>query len=427
MGSEPTTPAAAAALQRRRGARLRARVLAAGGLLALGAAGLVWQQDSPRLLVLILLAQLAAARWGWLALGRLQLPAPSVDQPQGNPMLQADLQQKLSLLEGELEHVPVALLRVSGEQVTALNVRARRLLAPGGALEREALLAQLRAAHGEAGREMLSIATERGQERWLLAGSRLSLGGVEARLLALLPLESELEAETLKAWRQLVHVLTHEIMNSLTPIASLSRSAREMLGEPDAGADLSLALDTIARRAASLATFVGHYRSISELPAPQPEVLQLSELFARLEQLVAAGWRDRGGQASFSVKPASLSLRADPGQLEQALLNLIKNAAQATAGQARPRLSVRARLVRGGRLALEVRDNGPGVPPGLESDIFLPFFSTRSGTQARETDHSSSGSHGIGLALVRKLIHGMGGTVRYVKPIDGGACFVLSF
>ena len=426
MGSEQN-PVPAAEAHQTRSQRLRVRVLLAASMLALGAAGLVWQQDSPRLLVLILLAQLAAARWGWLALGRLQLPAPSVDQPQGNPMLQADLQQKLSLLEGELEHVPVALLRISGEQVTALNVRARRLLAPGGALEREALLAQLRAAHGEAGREMLSIATERGQERWLLAGSRLSLGGVEARLLALLPLESELEAETLKAWRQLVHVLTHEIMNSLTPIASLSRSAREMLGEPDAGPDLSLALDTIARRAASLATFVGHYRSISELPAPQPEVLQLSELFARLEQLVAAGWRDRGGQASFSVEPASLSLRADPGQLEQALLNLIKNAAQATAGLARPRLSVRARLVRGGRLALEVRDNGPGVPPGLESDIFLPFFSTRSGTQARDADHSYSGSHGIGLALVRKLIHGMGGTVRYVKPIDGGACFVLSF
>lgn len=426
MGSEHAPPSPAL-LQQRRGQRLRGRVLLAALLLALGAAGLVWQQESPRLLVLILLAQLAAARWGWLALARLQLPAPGVDQPQGNPALQADLQQKLSLLEGELEHVPVALLRVSGERVTALNVRARRLLAPGGALEREALLTQLRAAHGEAGRELLSIATERGQERWLLAGSRLSLGGAEARLLALLPLESELEAETLKAWRQLVHVLTHEIMNSLTPIASLSRSAREMLGDAEAGPDLNLALDTIARRAASLATFVGHYRSISELPAPQPEVMQLSELFARLEQLVAADWRARGGQASFSVEPASLSLRADPGQLEQALLNLIKNAAQATAGLARPRLSVRARLVRGGRLALEVRDNGPGVPPGLESDIFLPFFSTRSGSQAREPDHSHGGSHGIGLALVRKLIHGMGGTVRYVKPIDGGACFVLSF
>jgi signal transduction histidine kinase len=141
-----------------------------------------------------------------------------------------------------------------------------------------------------------------------------------------------------------------------------------------------------------------------------------------LEQLVAADWRARGGEVSFTVEPESLSLRADPGQLEQALLNLIKNAAQATVGLAQPRLQVRARLVRGGRLALEVRDNGPGVPPGLENDIFLPFFSTRSAPQARD-----DGSHGIGLALVRKLIHGMGGTVRYVKPVAGGACFVLSF
>ncbi|MCZ8074677.1 MAG: hypothetical protein O9341_11150, partial [Paucibacter sp.] len=129
MGSE-RAPLSPVQVQQRRSQRLRGRVLLAACLLALGAAGLVWLQGSPRWQVLIVLAQLAVARWSWLALGRLQLPAPALDQPQGNPALQADLQQKLSLLEGELEHVPVALLRINGEQVTALNVRARRLLAP---------------------------------------------------------------------------------------------------------------------------------------------------------------------------------------------------------------------------------------------------------------------------------------------------------
>jgi C4-dicarboxylate-specific signal transduction histidine kinase len=137
--------------------------------------------------------------------------------------------------------------------------------------------------------------------------------------------------------------------------------------------------------------------------------------------MVSADWRERGGSASFVVQPTTVTLMADPGQLEQAMLNLLKNAAQATRDVAQPTLRVSARLSRGGRLALEVRDNGPGVPIGMESDIFLPFVSASQGK-----DPMPQG-RGIGLAVVRNLVHGMGGTVRYVKPLDGGACFVLSW
>jgi len=181
--------------------------------------------------------------------------------------------------------------------------------------------------------------------------------------------------------------------------------------------DLTLALETVARRAEALARFVADYRRVSDWPEPVPEAVELQALFARLEQLVGAAWTARGGQARFQVQPASLSLMADPGQLEQALINLMKNAAEATAEVAQPNLEVQARLSRGGRLAISVRDNGPGVPQGLEQQIFMPFFSARHG----------GGGSGIGLAVVRNLVHGMGGTVRYVKQPAGGACFVLSF
>ncbi len=124
-----------------------------------------------------------------------------------------------------------------------------------------------------------------------------------------------------------------------------------------------------------------------------------------------------GGQVVFAVEPASLDAVIDAGQLEQALINLLKNAAEAaTAAQiAHPQASVTARLSRGGRLRIEVADNGPGVPAALAAHIFTPFFSTRK--QGR----------GIGLAMVRHLVHANGGTVRHARPVGAGARFLLTF
>ena len=401
-------------------------------LMCAGAALAGWQHASPRLAVLALLL-LTVGLFGsahqvrrLLALAQLAAPPPAQTEPARSAEL---TQQRLLRVDALLEHAPVALWQQQGQgQVAPLNIAARRLVAPGGARDSAELLGRL-ALHGQqrAGHSLFSYESERGSERCLLASRELVLNQLPERLLALMPIESELEAETLKAWRQLVHVLTHEIMNSLTPIASLSRTARELLAEPaeliENQQDLTLALDTIARRADALASFVGNYRRVSELPEPKLEPVRLSELLVRLEQLVGADWAGRGGAAVFSVEPASLTLMADAGQLEQALLNLIKNAAQACALQGEPRVSVTARLVRGGRLSIEVRDNGPGVPAGLENDIFLPFFSTK----PLAKPGAAEGGQGIGLAVVRNLIHGMGGSVRYVKPVSGGAAFVLSF
>lgn len=218
-----------------------------------------------------------------------------------------------------------------------------------------------------------------------------------------------------------MQVLTHEIMNSLTPVASLSNTAQGLLQElqpqleADAAADLDAALDAIARRATSLADFVGSYRSLSAMPAPVAGQVDVGALCARLHTLIGPAWQARGGELRVRVEPGSLTLVADGGQLEQALINLLKNALEATDGLAAPRATVHARLVRGARLRIDVSDNGPGVPDALLAHIFTPFFSTR------------KGGRGIGLALVRQLVHGNGGTVRHVRPLGGGARFVLSF
>ncbi|ALK95157.1 histidine kinase [Massilia sp. WF1] len=407
--------------------RLKAGALLSVGGIALLAFGAGALRESPRLAVLCGLIALPLAASLWRCLERLAAlrcrPAPG---QAGLPVEQQALLDNALALEARLEHTPVALFRIDGPggegQAAPLNANARKLVAPGRASDPAGLYRQLAAQPGDR-RALIDFDTERGTERALLAVSSITLQGRAQRLAALMPVESELEAEALHAWRQLVHVLTHEIMNSLTPVASLSHTAYGLLGEfrgalpDDVGADLSTALDAIRRRADSLVDFVASYRSLSNVPAAQPERMRLDALFERVAVLVGPAWRARGGEVQFSVEPASLELRADPGQLEQALINLLKNAFEATAGNTGKagHAWVTARLVRGARLRIEVSDDGPGVPDGLAAHIFTPFFTTK------------KQGGGIGLAMVRHLVHENGGTVRHARSVGRGARFVITF
>lgn len=426
MGSEDAAATAGEAVarasahaHRARTRRLRAAVVVAGAVLCAASAVVGAWPDEARAWVAAALLALPAAGIGLRALAGLTAhrEQPLPDPGFGLPPDLATTRAALLALEARLEHAPVALWRVEGTAVQPLNVAARRLLAPGGASDPAALQARLGAAPA-GGRAQVAFDTDRGHERALLASAAVAVAGDDPaqapRIVALMPIEAELETETLDAWQQLVHVLTHEIMNSLTPIASLARSAHELAGEA-ADPDLATALEAIARRSAHLVAFVESYRSVSRWPAPQRTAVVVAELLAGVQRLLAPVWAARGGDVVVSVEPGSLQLMADAAQLEQVLINLAKNAAEATEATPQPRLEISARLVRGGRLQLVVADNGPGVPPGLESRIFTPFFTTR----AQGT--------GVGLSVVRHLVHGMGGTVRHGRRASGGAAFILTF
>ncbi len=354
---------------------------------------------------------------------RVDVAAP-MERPASVPHDHAALSARVLALETQLEYAPIALFRISegdsARPCEPANANARRLLAPGRAADAEAL-GRMLAGLAAGQRSVTEFETERGSERALAIVGAVTVDGKPQRLVALMPVENELEAEAMQAWQKLVHVLTHEIMNSLTPVASLSQTSRELLaGErgklpADIASDLDIALDAIWRRADSLTHFVSGYRSLASVPEAQRQPVVVASMFARLAALVEPAWQARGGRAIFTVEPDALELLADPGQLEQALMNLIQNAAEACAGQALAEVQISARLTRGARLRIEVCDNGPGVSDELIKDIFTPFFSTK-----------ARGS-GIGLAMVRQLVHRNGGAVRYAKSIGGGARFVLTF
>jgi signal transduction histidine kinase len=379
-------------------------LLAAGALAALaGSSARLWVGAGLLLLVGLIVA--------WPLARTRVTPMPVPEAPAG------PLARRVATLQAHFDHLPVAAWLKSGAGVQQpslqpISSRARRLAAPGGVRDVNRLN-ELLGASERSGPVVLE--TERGTERWQLQRQTLAIDGEEQTLLVLVPLEAELESESLHAWQQLLQVLTHEIMNSLAPIKSLSQTAHDLLDEPDQAAELRTALDAIARRSEHLATFVTNYRRVSQWPAPTMAPVDLQALFSRLDQAVNRGWTARGGEATFELSSTTLRLLADEGQLEQVLLALIQNAEQATADLAVPRLWVQARQSRGGRLQILVRDNGPGVPAGLERQIFLPFFSAR------------EGGHGIGLTVVRQLMVGMGGRVRHVRPLEQGAAFVLSF
>ena len=349
-------------------------------------------------------------------------------------------EEQLRHLKSLTEHIPVPLLSLYPDgRIHPHNNAARRLFG-GVQVNRIEDLNVFGAEFFEAidtlepGRRMLVNFSYDGMERQLMAVmSRIVTGTMSEKLLSLQDIQSELDDVQLHAWRDLTRVLTHEIMNSITPVSSLANTARDLADEMrakvpgmtgDSAAtgpfaedleDLRRAVDTVARRSGGLMQFVQSYRSLTQLPEPRKLAIGLSDFLGRIKDLFAEDWANSGLQLHVKVEPQSLRLTADPGLLEQVLINLLKNAEQALAGRENPTVAIRGRLNQSGHVLLEIADNGPGIPADIVDKIFVPFFTTR------------SGGSGVGLALTRQIMIAHGGNIAVHVSEAGGAKFVLIF
>lgn len=246
------------------------------------------------------------------------------------------------------------------------------------------------------------------------------------RIITFQDIAQELNQGEIDAWHKLIRILTHEIMNSVTPVSSLSETMLQMLRtshgtlkKPDEVdsellEDLAYSLRTIQKRSDGLLAFVEDYRKLTKLPQPQPERILLSELLKDIYQLMRAELQKSGIAATHRVSPEDLHVWADRRLLEQVLINLLTNSCHALQNTHDPSVEISARE-ENTRVVLRVSDNGPGIPLEKLDKIFVPFFSTK-----------QQGS-GIGLSLSRNIMSLHGGTIRVNAPHDGPTVFSLSF
>lgn len=326
-------------------------------------------------------------------------------------------QRQVHYLQTMLDTVPAALMVLHEDgSIDFINRAAHRLLG-----EASPRLVDLRAVGAATAAQLESLAPGTHRIVQLASGNRLlaTSAGFSSpdtpprRLIALQRLAGDLDAVELTAWDEMARVLAHEMMNSLTPIASLSESLDGLLRAGGRTEDVATSLETIRRRSQGLLTFVTRYRQIADLPEPQPRTLLLEPLLVDIQRLLAATLAGAGVALEYQVAPAHLSISADPVLLEQALINLLRNAADAAASHPQPRISVWCRA-EAGQCVIDVQDNGPGLTPEQREAIFVPFFTTK------------PGGSGIGLALARRIAQRHGGRIVVLPHEPRGSIFRLA-
>jgi len=330
---------------------------------------------------------------------------------------------ELRFLEALVDDMPIALLTVDAEgQVTPANKAARRLFrdVEGARAEDYArysatLARQL--AEGGSGETMLLIALDGMPQNVLVRQASLDRLGRRTSVVTVQPVQGMLNAVEAAAQTDLVRVLTHEILNSLTPVTSLAETAAGLLQAPDLAAepriaDARAAVVALARRASGLSHFIEAYRAIARSPEVRRQRFLARPWAEELVRIFAAEAAEV--PIMLIVEPRDLPVDADPDLLAQVVINLLRNARQAMEGHTdAPHITLRLKPY-GQAVLLEVEDCGPGVPPALRHDIFLPFFTTR------------ANGTGVGLNLARQIAIAHDGTIEVRDAAEGGALIRLA-
>jgi two-component system, NtrC family, nitrogen regulation sensor histidine kinase NtrY len=252
--------------------------------------------------------------------------------------------------------------------------------------------------------------------------TEIQMRGRRIRLLAIHNIRSELQIKELEAWQNLTKVLRHEIMNSVTPIVSLAETMRDIVNdeikpttatEIESVNDLKEALVTVQKRGLGIMKFVNAYREFTSIPLPSKTHIEVTDLLKRVEGIFAPKAAEGNIKLSFDYD-ADFEIFIDQDQLEQVLINIIKNAFEANYTCDSPEILVRSKL-KNGIKTIEILDNGTGIPVDIREKIFIPFFTSK-----------KLGS-GIGLSLSRQIMALNDAKINYQSISPKGTAFILEF
>ncbi len=240
-----------------------------------------------------------------------------------------------------------------------------------------------------------------------ISASETETGNTTAKIIVLNDISNELVENETESWTRLIRVMTHEIMNTVAPIASLSET---LSGSVEDGR-LKDGLDTIAASARGMIRFVNSYRDLTRIPQPVKSTFYLKELIDKVFALTTEQMASAGVQCSYSERSEDIILYADKNQMSQIIINLMKNAVQAGAD----RIDITAGIDDTGNVIIDIANNGDPISMESREEIFIPFFTTR-----------PEGS-GIGLSLSRQIMRMHNGLVRLSRSDDESTVFTLIF
>ncbi|MCW5910690.1 MAG: GHKL domain-containing protein [Cyclobacteriaceae bacterium] len=259
-----------------------------------------------------------------------------------------------------------------------------------------------------------------------LQATELRIRGGHVKLVTLQNIQTELQKQELEAWQNLTRVLRHEIMNSITPISSLTSTLREILDydltkkdthyelKPEGAEDLREGLATIEGRSKGLIKFIDAYREYTSVPQPKLKTIVLKDLIEKVIQFLKPEIRKTNIVLESACGSEYLTIQADEEMIEQVLINLVKNAMEALDNTKQPKIQLKGSYTENA-VIVEVIDNGPGIIPEAIERVFVPFFTTK-----------KTGS-GIGLALSRQIMQMHNGTLTVQSEPDVQTVFTLRF